>query len=181
MPESLEDRVQRLEDVAFEGGGLTRSIDRLGLNANALGEALLQVDRQQQTLTKLGTELADVRDTSATKVEVALDARKRASESVDFRKRLLSRIYGSALLLVIVLVALVAGLQARAASQRESRKTLCESQAYTAGVVRDFADGQILIEQDNKFIDNIVRAKRIKSLTKLRSAFPVPPCLKEFQ
>lgn len=60
--ETLEQRIARLEDIAFEGEGLTRAVTRLGVNANALGEALLTVDRNQQALAKLGKELKEVDD-----------------------------------------------------------------------------------------------------------------------
>lgn len=69
-PNNLEDRVSRLEDVAFEGDGLTRAVTRLGLNANALGEALLTVDRNQQQLTKLGKELHELDEKSATTQDI---------------------------------------------------------------------------------------------------------------
>lgn len=68
--EELRDRVRRLEDVAFDGDGLQRSVTRLGMNATALGDALLQVDRNQQALTKLGTELRTVQETTVPREEV---------------------------------------------------------------------------------------------------------------
>lgn len=64
--ESLEQRVARLEDVAFEGDGLARAVTRLGLNANALGEAILTVDRNQQRLTRLGQQLEKVEANTVT-------------------------------------------------------------------------------------------------------------------
>jgi hypothetical protein len=66
----IDARIRRLEDVAFEGEGLTRAVDRLGLNADALSEAILTVDRNQQKLTQLGTELTEVRTRKADTVDV---------------------------------------------------------------------------------------------------------------
>ncbi len=74
MDDELEQRVSRLEGMAAisgpEGVRLADSVDRLGLNANALGEALLQVDRNQQSLTKLGKQLSDVEATVVPRAEV---------------------------------------------------------------------------------------------------------------
>lgn len=180
MAETIEERVRRLEDVAFEGDGLTRSIDRLGLNADALGQALLQVDKQQQVLTKLGTEIGEVRDASITRNEVRETERRRATDTLSFRKTLLSRIYATAIILALLIVGTIAGLQERADKQRESRRTLCQASASTAENVQRFTTDQITIERTNRFIDDALRRKRIASLETFRLAFPDPPCLKEF-
>lgn len=55
----------------IEAERLTDSVDRLGMGATALGEAILQVDRNQQTLTKLGGELREVKSLAATKEDHA--------------------------------------------------------------------------------------------------------------
>lgn len=177
MAESLEERVRRLEDVAFEGDGLTRAVERLGLNASALGDALLTVDKQQQMLTKLGREVAEV---TIKTDDVARTQDRRRTADLHFRKRALTRIYMTAMLLVLALVGLVAGLQVRATNQHNSRKVLCDQQAYTAHVVQQFTSSQISIEQSNTHIDDVLRAKRLASLGTLNKAFPDPPCLKEF-
>lgn len=102
-PESLEERVARLEDVAFEGDGLTRAVTRLGLNANALGEALLTVDRNQQQLTKLGGELARVQETTATKEEVEKRHRQQEAELRAYRQNVLGKAYLAVVLSMAIL------------------------------------------------------------------------------
>ncbi len=72
--DGLEQRVARLEGMADaagpEGVRLADSVERLGLNANALGEALLQVDRNQQSLSRLGKQLSDVEANVVPRAEV---------------------------------------------------------------------------------------------------------------
>lgn len=79
--EPLEERLRRLEDVAFEGQSLTRAVTRLGLNADALSDALQTVDRNQQRLTALGDQLerveAEKADSTVVDAQVHAEARVR--------------------------------------------------------------------------------------------------------
>lgn len=165
-PQYDDDRIGRLESAT----------ERLSQNVVGLATALALVSEINQRQLEL-EERASITEIKAE--AVAVTTAQVAQEAVDFRKAALTRIYTISIVAVLVVVALVAGLQARAVQQRHSRQVLCESSAFTAGTVRQFANEQIAIEQSNTHIDDILRAKRIKSLTSLLKAFPVPPCLKE--
>lgn len=102
--ERVDDRLRRLEDIAFEGDGLTRAVTRLGMNANALGEALLTVDKNQQQLTKLGRELKEVRRNAVSDFEV--QATVRAEKKLERRKLILGVIFPVVLVLSSLLFAL---------------------------------------------------------------------------
>lgn len=80
--EQIQDRIQHLESIAFEGDGLTRAVSRLGMNASALGEALLTVDKNQQKLAQVSRDLTALREDTvpreeATKVARALSGKAR--------------------------------------------------------------------------------------------------------
>lgn len=66
----LEAMMRAFRDSEAAATYLKDSVERLGLNATALGEALLQVDRNQQTLTNLGKQLDRVAGSTPTKTEV---------------------------------------------------------------------------------------------------------------
>lgn len=126
MAETVEERIKRLEDIAFEGDGLTRAVTRLGLNASALGEALLTVDRQQQTLTRLGQELNEVKETTPSKDDVnnvATDSRRAGRQLV----------FLIVLPIALVLAALTFGISEAAHDACEKR------QASTRAVIATFS------------------------------------------
>lgn len=121
--ESIELRVRRLEDIAFEGDGLTRAVTRLGVNASALGEALITVDRNQQRLTSLGLQLEHVQNNGALKAEVA-EVEQRTAESItSYRKQVIARVYACA----VVFLALIVGAALAATSYRDRE----QARAYT--------------------------------------------------
>lgn len=84
MAESLERRLRAVEVAVevqaeiltsiqaelIESDRLSSSVERLGDGASELGAALLQVDRNQQALTRLGQQLEGVQEQAATKDEI---------------------------------------------------------------------------------------------------------------
>ena len=90
----------------IESDRLTNSVDRLGAGASELGEALLQVDRNQQMLTKLGREIDVVASSSATKDEVA-EAKAAADMAMAKYRR---RVYGWSAVMTVLGLAAIATL-----------------------------------------------------------------------
>lgn len=94
-----------------EGIRLTDSVERLGFNATALSEALQQVDRNQQTLTKLGKELDATKRVVVPREEHVRREAERRVEQQMYRRRAMHRMYSSAVLVVAIVAGLtVAGL-----------------------------------------------------------------------
>lgn len=108
MPDNIETRLERLEQVHSDGYRLADSVDRLGYNASALQEALLQVDRNQQALTRLGGQLDEVVRVTATKGELVSTSREQEEKAKEFRKAALQRTYLIALLLLTAIAVVVA-------------------------------------------------------------------------
>lgn len=74
-----EEEINGIRAELIEAERLTNSVDRLGLGASALGDALLQVDKQQQVLTRLGQDLKRVEgktEDAASKDEVSTQIRR---------------------------------------------------------------------------------------------------------
>ena len=99
-PLTVEGRLERLERVMraireqrTEGFRLAESVDRLGLNAGALQEALLQVDRNQQTLTKLGKELEETKAIVVPREEHAQRDEERSQELAAYRRSVTGKMY----------------------------------------------------------------------------------------
>ena len=134
----VEERLRRLEDMAFEGDGLQRSVTRLGMNANALGEALMQVDRNQQALSKLGRELESVQSEKASKVEVNDAADKTLKELKSYRRKVLQRSYmaGVSMLGVLAILGMLAG--AYVESARQQAELNCQRSEARASAVADY-------------------------------------------
>ena len=112
QPVTVESRLLRLERVMLaindqrtEGFRLAESVDRLGLNAGALQEALLQVDRNQQTLTKLGKELEETKAIVVPREEHQRLDQERQQELQTYRRSLRTRLYGYSLAGVAALIA----------------------------------------------------------------------------
>lgn len=103
---SLEERLENLEHVVFEGEDLAHAVERLGMNANALGEALLTVDKNQQMLTRLGKQLQDVEQKSATKVDVDQRVRATQAELSRYRKHVVARAYTAAVVVLALFFAI---------------------------------------------------------------------------
>lgn len=107
----IHERMQRLEDMMrawrdSEAAAtyLNESVERLGMNASALGEALLKVDQQQQLLTRLGQDISNVEAKSVSYEEVDEKAAAAAAQEVH-RDRL--RLLGFALALAAMLFVMV--------------------------------------------------------------------------
>lgn len=149
--ETLDERVKRLEDIAFEGDGLTRAVTRLGLNATALGEALMTVDKNQQQLTKLGRQLDNVEAKSATKQDVEAESQKVRAAVKANREQQRGRIYASLILLTAVLagVALAAANYVETQKRRDYQECLNTSERVTA-----FADYMRTV-RDNSVVPKI--------------------------
>lgn len=179
----IEERMVRLEemmrswrDSEAAATYLQDSVDRLGLNATALGEALLQVDRNQQALTRLGKELKRVDDASATKEDLEAAAQRQREATIQFRKNTLSRIYTTATVMGIAL--LVGGaivVDRQQANMLEEQQKCLATRASTTSV-QAYVTSQRAIELENRFIDDDLRKKRLASLDALGRAFPIPEC-----
>lgn len=122
----------------IESERLTESIGRLGEGAGSLSAALLQVDRQQQTLTRLGRELQTVKDESITgkDVEEKVTAAKELVEARQrtVRKKLMRGLVGVLVLAAIIAFASVQYLQA----EKTRRIANCERNAATNAAVVKF-------------------------------------------
>jgi hypothetical protein len=171
-PETLEERVARLEDVAFEGDGLTRAVTRLGLNANALGEALLTVDRNQQQLTKLGGELQQVQASAATKDEVHEKAATVAAVEREAR-RTLAVVIGTA---IAALVAILAYTQFTTKEYRQNTYNVCQARSAQSAKVNAFLDAALKQQQTRPDLTPEQRAASKQQTELLRQAFPLISC-----
>ena len=168
--ESVEDRLARLEDIAFQGDGLERAVNRLGVNATALGDVLLTVDRNQQQLSKLGSELNQVRETTATKTDIAAQVQR----AEGFRKRVLTRITATAILLFLGALGLVAYQHQRVSAATAQRQQLCAVQSQANTAIQDFVSSQKTIER--QFSSSPALTQRLASLDQLASSFPLRSC-----
>lgn len=173
--------IQEAELVAIraeriEADRLAQSVGRLGENANALGEALLTVDRNQQQLAKLAGQLDQVRQEAVSKEDLESAKQETVQSAQEFRKVALSRIYTTVILMIVAALFIVGFYVDRVAKERVKTVNMCRERAYSARTVNEFANSQIEIETTNPFIDDRLRARRIASLSKLKAAFPVPAC-----
>lgn len=108
---TLEDRLQAVERILNiirgeqrDGYRLAESVDRLGLNAGALQEALLQVDRNQQALSQLGRELEETRKVVVPRVEHESLEEQRREELRAYRRTVMRKITGWAIAGVAMLL-----------------------------------------------------------------------------
>jgi hypothetical protein len=142
---NVENRLQRLERVMLaindqrtEGFRLAESVDRLGLNAGALQEALLQVDRNQQTLTRLGKELEETKATVVPRAEHQHLDEVRQQELREYRQTLKTRLYTwSVAALAGLLVLGVLGANYLNGSAARAR-AVCEERNVTMQAQRDY-------------------------------------------
>lgn len=174
--ESIDERLRRLEDVAFEGDGLTRAVTRLGLNADALGEALLTVDRNQRQLAELDHTIQGVERRSASKEDLKKAREEQEQTTLEFRKNTLRRIYSTGIWLALALLVASGAYLQHQVSVEQDTYDKCKTQAFSAVTIRAFVSSQTQIERENRFIDDVLRAKRIASLKQLGDAFPIPKC-----
>lgn len=116
--QELERRLALLEDLAFDSFGLQSSVDRLGLNAAALGEALLQVDRHQQQLTQFGHKLRSVESHSVSDIEVHAITQAEARRVKHERRQSMAIVIFP---VVLVLLALMYGVDRASHSSCENR------------------------------------------------------------
>lgn len=149
--ETLDERVQRLEDIAFEGDGLRRSVDRLGLNANALGEALRTIDRNQQRMTQLGREVEEVQNNAATKKQLAAATAKHQAELRKYRQTVLGRAYAGG----IALAGLLAVISLAAVNYVEAQKRADYRQCLASVDTRDSITEFLSAVRDNSIVPAI--------------------------
>ena len=108
---TIEQRLSAVERILsvirgqqHDGYRLAESVDRLGLNAGALQEALLQVDRNQQALSQLGRELEETKRVVVPRAEHEGLEEQRRQELRAYRRAILKRIYAYSLLAAAVLL-----------------------------------------------------------------------------
>lgn len=154
--EIQEQILASLHAERIEAERLTESVSRLGDGAAALGQALLRVDRTQQSLTELGTELRAVEARTANKGEVATQIKSA-------RRRLL--VVGVALLITALIGATLI-FYVRKENARETFAN-CQRSARTAAAVTSYletvsANSQVpeIRESARNLVDNIFRPVR---------------------
>lgn len=118
----------------IEAERLTDSVGRLGEGANALGEALLTVSKQQQRLADIEKELVP-REEIESKLSNA--AEKQAKTTLEFRKRTLARIYATGLLLTLLLSVLGAVAYSYHQSKLSAQKDICQARSEQTSIIID--------------------------------------------
>lgn len=163
--ESLEQRVARLEDVAFEGDGLARAVTRLGLNANALGEAILTVDRNQQRLTRLGQQLEEVEANTVTTQDHALITQELRDDIVrtatGLSRNLRKRAY---IACGIVLIASMCGVYYAYWSAAERTYSECITRVSNSKAAVSFYEKQLARTDLTPGIRSILSSIRVSAL-----------------
>lgn len=172
----LETRLRRLEQLAFEGDSLSGEVTRLQASVATLGEVLLQVDRQQQTLTRLGQDLEKVEKSTVPRQELEVREDKVRMELRAYRKRLLGRVYAAGVTAVALVLGLVLGGLNYAEGLTDFRietYALCMERQKNAEAINEFLD------QREPVIDTLPAEERPAArdqLELLRTAFPVVAC-----
>lgn len=101
----LEAELAAIHAEQVEAERLNNSIARLGVGASDLGEALKTVDKNQQVLTRLGKELAEVKKKTVTKEQLEEQARVDEEAAAAKRRTRVRRVAaaGAALLLLLLI------------------------------------------------------------------------------
>lgn len=146
----LEDRVANLERMAREYEAKTVADDRLTLVVQRLADEtvglnaiLTKVDEQQQRLTNLGNDLARVEQSSATKDDLTVAAKKQAATSLEFRRDTFRRVYTTGLLVGAVLAVSGAVVYDYQESRRTALRELCEARNTQNSIILDMLEGSI--------------------------------------
>jgi hypothetical protein len=164
---SLEGRVGRLErvytalkDQRTDGVLLADSVDRLGTNANALQEALLQVDRNQQALSQLGTQLADVEREAATKTDLAATKAEQDAQAREFTSATLRRTYLIGLLLLAGLA--IAGLVVSEVLRHrtETQISVCNQRNQQTEMIVQVLARNGLAQDAERFSDLVINCEK---------------------
>lgn len=121
----------------IEADRLKDSVGRLSLDATALGEALLQVDRNQQKMTQLGRQLSIVDQEKASKGEV--DAKVKVAGKQRHRLAVRSLVVGG--LVTFVLGGLLAFTINSDYQACEQRQTRVDIQVNAFQEIADLAQG----------------------------------------
>ena len=125
-PPSFDERLDNLERVVFAGEDLASAVERLGMNANALGEALLTVDKNQQMLTRLGRQLEAVEAASATKDDVKAQAKETRSELLEYRRHVIARSYAASVIGLALLFGIGLAVANDIANRTRASQQQCE-------------------------------------------------------
>jgi len=177
----MENNLEVLRQRSVEGGRLAESVDRLGLNAGALHEALLQVDRNQQTLAELGRELEETKANSVGKQE--LDQRDDAArrQVLAYRKQMLGRFYAIGLLGLSLFAAAALGaityqnnLQTQTEEYRVNVYNICLQRSEQSVQVRRWLDYQQAADLAD--MDGPDRLKAQEQAELIKRAFPRISC-----
>lgn len=147
--EVQEELIRGIHAERIESERLQASVIRLGRGATSLGEALLQVDKNQQTLTKLGAELKQVKDQTATKEELADASKTQHAAAVELRRNALQRVYMTAILVVVI--GAVAGLiwYQYQNDQRRAAQDVCEARNGQNGALVKLMEGVLTAPRPN--------------------------------
>lgn len=134
----LEVRVGRLESIAYVGNNLKRSVDRLGDGASALSEALIKVDRQQQTLTRLSHTVKDVENKLIPRDEQERKEREMRDEATILRRETVKRVVLVTTAFLVTL-AIIGAFSVNYVKQRNHEAVrACRESNHARQSVRDF-------------------------------------------
>jgi hypothetical protein len=182
-PKPLEERLRFIEislevqgenltnihEMLLEQDRLTESIGRLGEGAGSLSVALLQVDAQQKILTRLGEDLQQVKEHSATTEDVeekVAEAKELAEAKLKATRRKLVRwLTVVVMLAVIIAYFTVQYLQ----SEKADRIANCERQQRTNAAVVGYLQS---------VADNSSNPEIKQSAQDVIGALPAPAALK---
>jgi hypothetical protein len=149
--ETQEQILAAMQAERIEAERLNESVTRLGMGASDLGAALLQVDKTQQMLTKLGTDIRRVETEAATSVEVeakVADAKAEAARKLkraelhaaNERRRLMARLYAGGVVSLAALLAIsLAAVNAVRAQERDAQAN-CERGLLTTKAVVSYLE-----------------------------------------
>lgn len=138
--ETQEEILAAIQAERIEAERLNDSVTRLGMGASDLGAALLQVDKTQQMLTKLGQDISRVEAESVTEEQVAEKVRLARQELLNYRKNQVAKAYGwgvGVLTMFLVFAVVAAGYVQH---QRRQEHENCLSRAATSQAVKGYLD-----------------------------------------
>lgn len=184
---SSEERIKRLErmaakyrEIAQQEEGLLTSVDNLGITASALADALRTVDHNQQALSKLGIELREVDQKTASIEQSTKGALDLARNE---RKAVLAKIYGTLIISGAGALAIIIGVtnyaQGRIAEDRRYKDliaNICETRNKQADVIASLVVDSEKRINTNPDLTALEKAQAVERGRAFATAYPRVDC-----
>jgi ABC-type transporter Mla subunit MlaD len=169
----VEKTVRAYADLGEANNELTDTIRRLVENTNALTAILSKVDNQQQTLTQLGRQIAQVEKSS---IEVDSKLTRSQQDLVASRRRIVRRVYAILATAAILGAGALIYSNHQAAANRKKAYAVCLERNKQVLALQDYFKRKAAVDRREKTTPPEISTQRVQEDLRFVNQYKIVNC-----